>query len=188
VLSAPFLLAFFRFPAQRRTRQLGDLLIGGLLAGNALRVGLALGRWHARLLPYVPQLPLEWLAAALAGAAWLTLRNGAATQTALVYFAAVLGVVVAAAAVEMIATPHASPHDLTTHVGSAITPLRSAVSTSERKGGGGLPPLRSCAGASARFKVASLPSPRFRSVPHGRLTGAPGLRQPPPDPAKEGPQ
>jgi len=59
VLSAPFLLAFFRFPAHPRTRQFGDLLIAGVLGENALRVGLALGRWHTRLIPYVPQLPLE---------------------------------------------------------------------------------------------------------------------------------
>ena len=79
VLSAPFLLAFFRFPAHPRTRQFGDLLIAGVLGANALRVGLALGRWHTRLLPYVPQLPLEWLAAALAGAAWLALTDGRST-------------------------------------------------------------------------------------------------------------
>ena len=187
VLSAPFLLAFFRFPAHRRTRRLGDLLIGGVLGANALRVGLALGRWHARLLPYVPQLPLEWLAAAVAAVSWLALRTGVRRQTALAYLAAVLVLVVAAAAVETIATPHASPRPQHP-VSSVITALHSAGPTSERKAGGGLPALRSCAGAGTRFKVASLPSPRCRSVPLGRLAGAAGLRQPPPDPAKEGPQ
>lgn len=106
VLSAPFLLALFHFPDHRRTRQLGDVFVAGVLEGNALRVGLALGRWQARLLPYVPQLPLEWLAAAVAAAAWLTLRTGAQRQTALAYLAAVLVLVAAAAAVETLATPH----------------------------------------------------------------------------------
>jgi hypothetical protein len=188
VLSPPFLLSFCRFPAHRRSRQLGDLLIAGILGANALRVGLALGRWHARLLPYVPQLPLEWLAAAVAAAAWLTLRSSHRTQTAVAYLAGVLVVVVAAAAVETIATPRAHTHAPNVTVGSATTTLHSPGPTSERKAGGGLPALRSCAGAGIRFKVASLPSPRCRSVPLGRLAGAAELRQPPPDPAKEGPQ
>ena len=187
VLSAPFLLAFFRFPAHPRTRQFGDLLIAGVLGANALRVGLALGRWHTRLIPYVPQLPLEWLAAALAGAAWLALRTGARRQTAIAYLAAVLVVVTAAAAVETIATPHAHARTLNVELGSTTAALHSAVPIPARKAGGGLPSLGSCAVAGNRFKVASLPSPRCRSVPLSRLAGAAGLRQPPPDPAKEGP-
>jgi len=188
ILSAPFLLAVFRFPAQRFTRRLGDLVIGGMLGANALRVGLALGRWHARLIPYLPQLPLEWLAAALTAASWVALRNGIGRRTALAYLAAVLGLVVAAAAVETIATPHTSVRAHQTTAGQAITPLHSSVPTYVRKAGGGLSALGSCAGPATRFKVASLPSPRCRSVPLGLLADAAGLRQPPPDPAKEGPQ
>jgi single-strand DNA-binding protein len=175
VLSAPFLLAFFRFPSHRCTRRVGDLLIGGILAANALRVGLALGRWQFRLLPYVPQLPFEWLAAALAATAWLTLRNSNQRRTALAYLAAVLLVVIAAAAVETIAPPHTRTHT----VNSATTAFHSPVTASVRKAAGGLPALRSCAGAGTRFKVASLPSPRCPSVPHGRLADAAELRQPP---------
>ena len=66
VLSAPFLLALFRFPADRRSRQLGDLLVVVLLGGNALRVGLALGRDRAPSCPMCLSCLLEWLAAALA--------------------------------------------------------------------------------------------------------------------------
>jgi len=188
ILSAPFLLALFRFPAQRTTRRVGDLVIGVVLGANALRVGLALGRWHARLLPYLPQLPVEWLAAALAAASWLALRTGVRRRTAFAYLAAVLGLVIAAAAVETIATPQIGVHAHRTNAGQAITPVHSSVPTHARKTWGGLPALGSCAGPGTRFKVASLPSPRCRSVPLGRLTGAAGLRQPPPDPAKEGPQ
>jgi hypothetical protein len=187
VLSAPFLLAFFRFPAHSRSRGLGDLVVAAILGANALRVGLALGRWQIRLLPFVPQLPLEWLAAALAAAAWLNLRDGVRRQSALAYLAAVLVVTVAAAGVETIATPHVCARPLAVRADSAITVLHSHGPASERKAGGGLPALRSCAGAGTHFKVASLPSPRCRSVPLGHLTGAAGLRQPPPDPAKEGP-
>jgi single-strand DNA-binding protein len=182
VLSAPFVLAFFRFPAHRRTRRLSDLLIAGILGANALRLGLALGRWKFRLLPYVPQLPLEWLAAAIAAAAWLTLRSSNRRQTALAYIAAVLLVVIAAAAVETIATPHTRIHT----VNSATTASHSPVTAYERKAARGLPALRSCAGAGTRFKVASLRSPHCRSVPLGPSVGAAGLRQPPPAPRKGG--
>ena len=187
VLSAPFLLAFVRFPAHRRSRQLGDLMIATVLGANALRVGLALGRWQFRLLPYVPQLPLEWLAAALAAAAWLNLRSRSRRPTAFAYLAAILIVTFVAAGVETLATPHARARSLDVRVDSAITAFHSHGPASGRKAGGGLPALRSCAGAGPRFKVAPLPSPRCRSVPLGRLAGAAGLRQPPPDPAKEGP-
>jgi hypothetical protein len=68
VLAAPFLLAVFRWPDGRLTRRLGDLLIAALIAENTIAVGLALGRWGERLLPYVPQLPLEWTALGIAGA------------------------------------------------------------------------------------------------------------------------
>ncbi len=187
VLSAPFLLAWFRFPAHPRSRLLADLLITAILGVNALHVGLALGRWQLRLLPYVPQLPLEWLAAALAAAAWLNLRTGARRQTAVAYLTAVLVVIVAAATVETIATPHVRARSLDGRLDSAATAHLSLGPASERKAGGGLPALRSCAGVGTRFKVAPLPSPRCRSVPLGRLASAAGLRQPPPDPAKEGP-
>ena len=155
-----------------------------MLGANALRAGLALGRWHTRLIPYVPQLPLEWLAAALAGAAWLALRTGARRQTAIAYLAAVLVLVTAAAAVETIATPHAHARTLNVEQGSTSAALHSAVPIPARRAGGGLPSLGSCAVAGIRFKV---PSPRCRSVPLSRLAGAAGLHQPPPDPAKEGP-
>ena len=175
VLSAPFLLAFFRFPAHRRSRQLGDLLIAGLLGANALRVGLALGRWHARLLPYVPQLPLEWLAAALAAAAWLTLRTGARTQTALAYLAAVLVVVVAAAAVETIATPHARAREpnVTVEFGRPRRFIHLAQPLSGRPGVDCLRSDRAPAPALASRSLRSLPLAvaRFRSAVWPALPG-----------------
>ena len=187
VLSAPFLLALFRFPSDRRSRQLGDLLVVVVLGGNALRVGLALGRDRGALLPYVPQLPLEWLAAALAAAAWLTLRTGARTRTGLAYVAAVLVLVAAAAAIETICTPHAAAREHAFQVERSTRCAAFTRSDLRAEGQGWFVCAGSCAGAGSRFKVASLPSPRCRSVPLGRLAGATGLRQPPPDPAKEGP-
>jgi hypothetical protein len=135
ILSAPFLLALFRFPAGRRSRQLGDLLVVALLGGNALRVGLALGRDRGALLPYLPQLPVEWLAAALAAAAWLTLRTGARERTGLAYIAAVLVLIAAAAAVESIGTPHAVAREHTFQVEGSTGALRSPGPISVRTAG-----------------------------------------------------
>jgi hypothetical protein len=167
VLSAPFLLALFRFPSDRRSRQLGDLMVVVLLGGNALRVGLALGRDRGALLPYVPQLPLEWLAAALAAAAWLTLRTGARKHTGLAYVAAVLVVVAAAAAIETICTPHAAAREHTLQGERSIEALHSPGPISVRKARGGLSaPDRAPAPALASRSLRSLPLAvaRFRSA------------------------
>jgi hypothetical protein len=107
VLAAPFLLAVFRWPGGRLTRRLGDLLIAGLIGLNTIVVGLALGRWGERLLPYVPQLPLEWTALDIAGAAWLSAREGGRGRVLAVYALATLALTISAAAVEVELTPHA---------------------------------------------------------------------------------
>ena len=107
VLAAPFLLTVFRWPAGRVTRRLGDLLIAALIAENTITVGLAVGRWGERLLPYVPQLPLEWAALGIAGAAWLTARDGGRGRVLAVYALATLALTISAAAVEVDFTPHA---------------------------------------------------------------------------------
>ena len=167
VLSAPFLLALFRFPSDQRSRQLGDLIIVVLLGGNALRVGLALGRDRGALLPYLPQLPLEWLAAALAAAAWLTLRTGARKRTGLAYVAAVLVLVAAAAAIETICTPHAAAREHTFRVARSTEALHSPGPISMRKARGGLSaPDRAPAPALASRSLRSLPLAvtRFRSA------------------------
>jgi len=174
VLSAPFLLALFRFPSGRRSRQLGDLLIVALLTGNALLVGLAVGRHGDQLLPYLPQLPLEWLAAAVAGGAWLALRMGARTRTAIVYAVAVLAVVGVAAAIETLATPRAAPPARAVQANSPIGALHPLVASLMREVGGGLPaPDRASAPALASRSLRSLPLAvaRFRSAVWPALPG-----------------
>jgi len=106
-LAAPFLLAVFRWPGGRLTRRLGDIVIAALIAENTIAVGLAVGRWGDRLLPYVPQLPLEWTALGIAGAAWLTARDGGRGRVLAVYGLATLALTISAAAVEVDFTPHA---------------------------------------------------------------------------------
>jgi hypothetical protein len=107
VLAAPFLLAVFHWPDGRLTRRLGDLVIAAPIAQNTIAVGLALGRWGDRLLPYVPQLPLEWTALGTAGAAWLTARDGSHDRILAVYTLATLALTISAAAIEVELTPHA---------------------------------------------------------------------------------
>jgi hypothetical protein len=107
LLLVPFALALLGFPRSRRGRQFGDLLVGAVVGLNTVRVGLALGRYGTGLIPYIPQLPVEWLALALSTSAW-TAARGAARPRALrspavqTFLAAS-----AAAALEALLTPHA---------------------------------------------------------------------------------
>lgn len=110
VLAAPFILAAARFGATRVSRLAADAIVATILAGNATAVGLALGRWRGALILFVPQLPLEYLAAATAATAWIEARRHGslpAPQTALTSAAATVGLAAAAAAIEVLLTPHA---------------------------------------------------------------------------------
>lgn len=111
VLAAPFLLWLLRPDTSRLGRAIGDILIAALVAANALPVGVELGRWRGRLIPYVPQLPLEWTALIVSTALWITIRHAhpAARQLALPALAILL-LLTAAAAVETWATPHRHPN------------------------------------------------------------------------------
>ncbi len=108
-LSAPFALWALRLPSTRRGRRFGDLLVLFVLARNAISVGIELGRWRGQLLPYVPQLPLEWAALAVATSAWLLLRKSCMSLRVVACLAGtVLLLLTAAAAVETWCTPHRS--------------------------------------------------------------------------------
>ena len=110
VLAAPFILAAARFGATRSGRLAGDAIVATILVGNAIAVGLALGRWRSALIPFVPQLPIEYLAAATAAAAWLDARRHSpprGPEMAVANAAATIGLTAAAAAIEVLLTPHA---------------------------------------------------------------------------------
>lgn len=111
VLTAPFILAAARFGASGVTRLAGDAIVATILVGNATAVGLALGRWRGALIPFVPQLPIEYLAAAIAATRWIAARRRnvslPAPQTAITSAAATIGLAAAAAAIEVLLTPHA---------------------------------------------------------------------------------
>ncbi len=109
VLTPPFLFSLFRFGSSRVTRALADLVVATPLVLVAVTVGAALGRWGGRLIPYVPQLPVEYLAAAAAAGVWVTYgRAGWRNLRELARQAAfVLALILIAAAIEVLATPHA---------------------------------------------------------------------------------
>ncbi len=111
-LAAPFILIVARFSMTRATRLAGDAVIAVILGANAFRIGLALGRWGQTLFPYLPQLPLEYLAASTAGSAWVTTRRRppaahGASRSTVVHAAVTLVLLTAAAAIEVLLTPHA---------------------------------------------------------------------------------
>jgi hypothetical protein len=106
VLAAPFILVVARFERTRASRLAGDTIVATILAGNGITVGLALGRWQSALIGFVPQLPVEYLAAATAAAAWLDARRHRA-GTVLTSGAATIVLTAAAAVIEVLLTPHA---------------------------------------------------------------------------------
>lgn len=73
-LALPLLLAAGRWHTHPSTRLVGDLLVAALVSANPVIVGLALGRSATALPAYLPHLPLEDGALAIAASAWLTRR------------------------------------------------------------------------------------------------------------------
>jgi hypothetical protein len=106
-LAVPFILIAFRFPSSRPSRIAGDALVAGLLLANGVQVGFAIGRWQGRLVPYLPHLPLEYLAASVAAGAWLSGRRSQPLATTVRYGALTVALLGAAAVVEVLLTPHA---------------------------------------------------------------------------------
>lgn len=89
-------------------RTLTDVALIGNLALNTILVGAALGRYGPPLVPWLPHLPVEWAALAVAASGWLGARSGAiaggrALASRLVLFLALL---LTAAALETYAVPH----------------------------------------------------------------------------------
>jgi hypothetical protein len=110
VLAVPFILTAFAFARTRFSRALGDAAVIGILAVNAIRIGLELGRWQTRLVPYLPQLPVEYLATAIAAEVWIRARTRARHEqlrgggrSALL----ALGLLVLSALIEVYLTPRA---------------------------------------------------------------------------------
>ena len=128
VLAVPFLLVACGFPERRLGRRAGDLIVPALVIASAIPVGLELGRWGTRLVPYLPQLPLEWAALALSVHAWVLARRGHVTIRQLTPLAAiVLALLTGAAALEVWGTPQRPGHHPITRTRPASGPRLSSV-------------------------------------------------------------
>jgi len=164
VLSAPFLLVVLGFPKSRVGRGTGDLVVTALTAASTVPVGLELGRWQGRLLPYLPQLPLEWAALVLAVHAWVITRPGHITVRQLAPLAvAVLALLTCAACLETWATPHRQGNRLDTARDTAVWRAAGCLSPGF------------CIGSGRVASRSHAPFPSLRSVPLGRLAGAAGI-------------
>jgi hypothetical protein len=88
-------------------RHVADALLAVVLVVNTALVGAALSVYDARLISFVPQLPVEWAALALGAAAWICQRKEALTPGAALSVLGAIAVLVAGAAVlETVAVPH----------------------------------------------------------------------------------
>ena len=180
-LAAPFALVLLGLARQRSGRWIRDLIVVAVAAVNAIPVGLALGRWQGRLIPYIPQLPLEWAALATALIAWLQARTGACTTRQLVPLAGVtLALLTTAAAVETWCTPH---RHTTRHQHPAGNRSDTSRDLTTCGASGGLTVATECAPATAgSLQGRTLPSPhcaRFRSAATPALTGLTSTHRPP---------
>jgi hypothetical protein len=107
IVSWPLLLGAIGAHRNDVGRRIADCLVAACVAANALPVGAALGAYGAALLPYVPQLPLEWGALAVGAGSWLqNRRRPVSFRESLGRFAVVVCVLLCAAAVETAAVPH----------------------------------------------------------------------------------
>jgi hypothetical protein len=107
IVAWPLLLGVMSADRHRVGRRVADIVVLACILVNVVPVGVALGAYGAPLLPYVPQLPLEWAGLALGASAWLVQRRRPLTlRDGLVWFALIVGVLLCAAVLETVTVPH----------------------------------------------------------------------------------
>jgi len=107
VAAWPLLLGLTGAARHRLGRRFADTVVLACVTANTLPVGAALAAYGTPLLPYVPQLPLEWAGLALGYGSWLVQRQRALTTgERFVWFALIASVLLCAAALETLAVPH----------------------------------------------------------------------------------
>jgi hypothetical protein len=103
----PLLLGLTGAHRHRLATHVADGALLACILLNVLPVGAALGAYGAPLLPYLPQLPLEWAGLALGASAWLVQRRRALTvHEGLGLLTLIAGVLLCAAVLETVAVPH----------------------------------------------------------------------------------
>jgi hypothetical protein len=94
----PLLFAVLKIRGRRWPVIVGDVVVGASLTVNVALGGLALGTYGIRLLPYIPQWPLEWGGLALALAAWRRARSARQDPCELALLAIATGILLSLAA------------------------------------------------------------------------------------------
>lgn len=103
----PLLLGALGIAGTARARRLADLLLACWLLANLAPVGAALGAYGAHLLPFIPQLPLEWAGLALGASAWRMERRSPISPRARAGAATLIaGLLLGAGALETYGVPH----------------------------------------------------------------------------------
>jgi hypothetical protein len=103
----PLLLGLAGAHRHRLATHVADGVLLACIILNTLPVGAALGAYGAPLLPYIPQLPLEWAGLALGASAWLVQRRRAlSVPEGLGLLALIAGVLLCAAVLETVEVPH----------------------------------------------------------------------------------
>jgi len=103
----PLLLGVGGTASSPLARRAADSLVVGCALANSLPVGAALGAYGTRLLPYIPQLPLEWAALAGGYCSWIRQRREPLNaRQRLTWLALTAVLVIGAAVTESAAVPH----------------------------------------------------------------------------------
>lgn len=107
IVAWPLLLGLIGAHRHPLAKHVADGLLTTCIIVNTLQVGAALGAYGAPLLPYLPQLPVEWAGLALGASAWLVQRRRALTVTeGFGLLALIASVLLCSAALETVAVPH----------------------------------------------------------------------------------
>jgi hypothetical protein len=103
----PVLLGVLGAHHHRIAQRIADTAVAACILVNTLPVGAALGAYGARLLAYIPQLPLEWAGLAVGASAWLLQRRRPlAMAEGLMLTALTAAVLLCAGVLETVAVPH----------------------------------------------------------------------------------
>ncbi len=103
----PLLLGLRGAQASRNARRAANGLLLACVLANTIPVGAALGTYGTRLVPYIPQLPVEWAALAAGCASWAVQRERPqSVLQRLMWLGLIVALLSAAATLETIAVPH----------------------------------------------------------------------------------
>jgi hypothetical protein len=103
----PLLIGSLGLRGRSSWRRALDVTVAACALANVLPVAVAIGGYGRALLPYVPQVPLEWAALALGYASWTVQRRNPLTCTQRLVLAAVISLLLlGAGALETYGVPH----------------------------------------------------------------------------------